>query len=150
MLALRRGNILPFRAMVDGKYVLSSFFFFNNFFVFSSNSFFLFSLHAYVPSWMCNVSFFCWFQLPQENFLYRLHCFTQMYSSGKIKDLRENYLFPISFIWWNNFLNCTNKCISTLKIGLLLRLMGTVNLHIRFDLLSIDFLRSTCRPDNGV
>ena len=136
MLALRRGNILPFRAMVDGKYVLSSFFFFNNFFVFSSNSFFLFLLHAYVPSWMCNVSFFCWFQLPQENFLYRLHCFTQMYSSGKIKDLRENYLFPISFIRWYNFLNGIDKCISTQE----LKYDRSVNFVARYIILQFDNL----------
>ena len=56
MLALRRGNILPFRAMVDGKYVLSSFFLSIQFILF------LLILCNVVFLFVCNC---CWFQLPR-------------------------------------------------------------------------------------
>ena len=56
MLALRRGNILPFRAMVDGKYVLSSFFLSIQFILF------LFILCNVVLLFVCNC---CWFQLQR-------------------------------------------------------------------------------------
>ena len=56
MLALRRGNILPFRAMVDGKYVLSSFFLSIQFILV------LLILCNVVLLFVCNC---CWFQLPR-------------------------------------------------------------------------------------